>query len=383
MSRLRLIVDNVIEEVEENEEYFNNEETRYGDTNNNLIVSHINQDPSHLPWIEKYRPQKLSDIVEHVDIIEALQGYIENKFLPHLLFYGPPGTGKTSMIVATANELYGKNSKYMVLELNASDERGIDVVRKRIKTFVMAKSLSFDNDMEGLFKLVILDEIDAMTPDAQAILKKLVEVHTANVRFCLICNFIQKIDPALQSRCKTFRFAPLSKKNIIPKINTICEIEKLNVTSGATEIIIRKSNGDMRKILNQLQAISMAYEVINEENLNKFFGYPSDKIIDNIIANAANLKFSEAYDSIINIKMIEGVSIIDVISGIHILLEGMIITRKSNNSVIKKMSLNQITKLILMLKQIEINQNISTNENIQVAALVSAFKLSMDVSEKK
>lgn len=363
MSKLKLIIDDYIDE-EEDEEGENTTETTIIQTHN-------------LPWIEKYRPTKLNDVVEHVHIIEALQGYIKNKYLPHLLFYGPSGTGKTSTIIACANELYGKNVPCMVLELNASDERGIDVVRKRIKTFIMAKSLSFDSDMENLFKLVILDEIDAMTQDAQAILKKLVEKHTLNVRFCLICNFIQKIDLALQSRCTTFRFAPLAKKNIIPKVNSIAQIEKLDITTKAIDTIIRRSNGDMRKILNQLQAISMAYDKITEINLNTFFGYPSDQIINEIIHVATSCDLRKAYEQITKIKINSGVSIIDIISEIHVLLENMIITKKSINEVIKHLKLEQITKLITMLKQIELNQNISTNENIQTAALVSAFKLSL------
>lgn len=365
--RLRLIIDHDNEEDED----INIDNTDSIQSQESTLTT------SHLPWIEKYRPKKLNDVVEHIHIIEALQGYITNRFLPHLLFYGPSGTGKTSTIIAAANELYGKNSKYMVLELNASDERGIDVVRKRIKTFIMAKSLSFDNKMEGLFKLVILDEIDAMTQDAQAILKKLVEMYTLNVRFCLICNFIQKIDLALQSRCTTFRFAPLAKKSIIPKINHVVEIEKLDITSDAIEIIIRRSNGDMRKILNQLQGISMAYDKITEANLNKFFGYPSDIVIKDIIKVAMTLPFQEAYSNITNIKIVNGVSIIEIIAEIHILLETYIITKKSNNLEIKNMTLEHISQLIMSLKQIELNQNISTNENIQTAALVAAFKLSI------
>jgi len=368
MSKLKLIVDN------DSFEDDNINENDSMDNNKNEIIN--NQT---LPWIEKYRPQSLNEVVEHVHIVNALKGYISKKFLPHLLFYGPPGTGKTSTIIACANELYGHNSKYMVLELNASDERGIDVVRKRIKTFAMAKSLSFDGQMEGLFKLVILDEIDAMTQDAQAILKKLVEMHTLGVRFCLICNFIQKIDLALQSRCTTFRFSPLAKKNIIPKIHTIIGLESLNVTPSAIEIIVRKSNGDMRKILNQLQAISMAYDVVTDEAMNKFFGYPSETVINNIINAMADNEFKNAYDIVTEIKNSNGISITEIVTEIHTFLENMIITKKSNNNIVKSMTIKQITTLITMLKQIEMNQNISTNESIQTASLVASFKTILNI----
>jgi replication factor C subunit 3/5 len=371
MSRLKLIVDN----VEDDEDTNNSESTNNNERLYNNRINNVGNNDATLPWIEKYRPQNLGDVVEHEHIVGALRGYIKKKFLPHLLFYGPPGTGKTSTIIACANELYGKNAKYMVLELNASDERGIDVVRKRIKTFAMAKSLSFDGQMEGLFKLVILDEIDAMTQDAQAILKKLVEMHTLGVRFCLICNFIQKIDLALQSRCTTFRFAPLAKKNIIPKVNDIIKFEKLNITNGAIDIIVKRSNGDMRKILNQLQAISMAYDCVTETALNNFFGYPCDQIINNILnATATSNNFKDSFNIITSIKNDNNISITEIISEIHDLLVAMLTTKKSSNSVIRGLNVQQITKLITMLKQIELNQNISTNETIQTAALVAAFK---------
>ena len=153
---------------------------------------------STLPWVEKYRPKDLNELIAHEEIISVLNKLIESNKLPHLLFHGPPGTGKTSTIKACAKKMFGEHISSMVLELNASDDRGIDVVREQIKEFAGTKKL-FSTGV----KLVILDEADAMTQDAQAALRRVIEKYTSNTRFCLICNYVNKIMPALQSRWYT------------------------------------------------------------------------------------------------------------------------------------------------------------------------------------
>ena len=182
-----------------------------------------------IPWIEKYRPSKLSNIVSQNNIINILKIYLKNKTIPHLLFYGPPGTGKTSVILSYAKELYKDKYPYMVMELNASDERGIEVVRNRIKQFVMSDNVFYDikNKKSKIFKLVILDETDAMTDDAQAILRHIVERYTDNARFCLICNYIKKINPALLSRCTSFRFSPIGSEEMKKKLIKIIKKEEI------------------------------------------------------------------------------------------------------------------------------------------------------------
>ncbi len=173
---------------------------------------------------------------------------IDQDRLPHLLFYGPPGTGKTTTILACARKIYGDNYKKMILELNASDDRGIKTVRDTIKDFASSRQMFASGP-----KLIILDESDAMSQDAQAALRRVVEKFTANTRFCFICNYVSKIIPALQSRCTKFRFAPLKPEQIVPRINFICEAEKIAVTPEGVNAIVSLSQGDMRKVKREKQ----------------------------------------------------------------------------------------------------------------------------------
>ena len=157
-------------------------------------------DNDHLPWVEKYRPTNLDEVYGQTEIVTILHKFISENKLPHLLFYGPPGTGKTSTIVALAREIYGKNYSNMVLELNASDDRGIDVVRNQIKEFASTRQIFSKG-----FKLIILDEADAMTNAAQNALRRIIEKYTKNTRFCILANYSHKLTPALLSRCTRFR----------------------------------------------------------------------------------------------------------------------------------------------------------------------------------
>ncbi|ARF10998.1 replication factor C small subunit [Hokovirus HKV1] len=324
------------------------------------------------PWIEKYRPELLDNIIGHEHIISSLQNNIKKKYLPHLLFYGPPGTGKTSTILACAKELYGNNINYMTLQLNASAERGIDVVRKRIKNFIMAKSLCFKD--QNIFKLVILDEIDAMTPDAQSILKKLVETHTINARFCLICNYIEKIDFALRSRCTIFRFTVLQKQVLNDKIIDIINKEKITITTKAINTIIDKSNGDMRRIMNQLQSLSMVYKKITDNDVNDFYGYTTSEFINSVVEYLFNSDFKTCYFKILELKKEYSISIGEISIEIFKLFYDKLLKNKCKNAIINNVDDLIIQKIIIEMSIIEQNQNIATNDNIQLASLISAIK---------
>ncbi|MCJ1315856.1 hypothetical protein MMC15_001176, partial [Xylographa vitiligo] len=214
-----------------------------------------------LPWVEKYRPDTLDDVSGHQDILATINKFVETNRLPHLLLYGPPGTGKTSTILALARKIYGnKNMRQMVLELNASDDRGIDVVREQIKTFASTKQIFTsmpkigDTPTIGAFKLIILDEADAMTSVAQMALRRIMEKYTANTRFCIIANYTHKLSPALLSRCTRFRFSPLKEPDIKALVDLVVEKEEVKIQPDAVESLVRLSKGDMRRALNVLQA---------------------------------------------------------------------------------------------------------------------------------
>lgn len=210
--------------------------------------------------VEKYRPVTLSDVSGHQDILATINKFVDSNRLPHLLLYGPPGTGKTSTILALARRIYGQdNMRQMVLELNASDDRGIDVVREQIKTFASTKQIftvggaSRPGGVAG-FKLIILDEADAMTNTAQMALRRVMEKYTANTRFCVIANYTHKLSPALLSRCTRFRFSPLKEDDIRVLVDKVIIEEGVKIDNDATDALVTLSKGDMRRALNVLQA---------------------------------------------------------------------------------------------------------------------------------
>ncbi|KKY22637.1 putative dna replication factor c subunit [Phaeomoniella chlamydospora] len=243
-----------------------------------------------LPWVEKYRPNTLDDVSGHQDILATINRFVEQNRLPHLLLYGPPGTGKTSTILALARKIYGaKNMRQMVLELNASDDRGIDVVREQIKTFASTKQIfsgaapsSTPHSALGAFKLIILDEADAMTSAAQMALRRIMEKYTANTRFCIIANYTHKLSPALLSRCTRFRFSPLKEPDIRRMVDKVVSEEHIKITPDAIDSLVRLSKGDMRRALNVLQAChagSMPLPMREDE------GKPPKKVEFELITN--------------------------------------------------------------------------------------------------
>ncbi|KAI9370509.1 P-loop containing nucleoside triphosphate hydrolase protein [Aspergillus egyptiacus] len=241
-----------------------------------------------LPWVEKYRPNTLDDVSGHQDILATINRFIEANQLPHLLLYGPPGTGKTSTILALARRIYGsKNMRQMVLELNASDDRGIDVVREQIKTFASTKQIfsmapsATGKSSLASFKLIILDEADAMTATAQMALRRIMEKYTANTRFCIIANYTHKLSPALLSRCTRFRFSPLKEQDIRSLVDQVIEKEEVRILPEAVDSLVTLSRGDMRRALNVLQACHASSKPLPMKNAPKDQPAPEPETITN------------------------------------------------------------------------------------------------------
>ncbi len=213
----------------------------------------------HTIWIEKYRPQRLTDIIGQDEITERLISYVKNGNLPHLLFTGSAGVGKTTAAVALAREFYGENWQMNFRELNASDERGIDVVRNQIKQF--ARTTTFGG---AEFKILFLDEADALTPDAQAALRRTMESYAMTCRFILSCNYSSKIIDPIQSRCAIYRFRPLQKQAIVTMVQRIATKEGLTLTPAAVDAVVYVAQGDMRKAINAVQGAAIISPMIED-----------------------------------------------------------------------------------------------------------------------
>lgn len=237
------------------------------------------------PWIEKYRPRKLDQVMDQTHAINMLKQVVQTGDLPHLLLYGPAGTGKTSTIFAAARELYGpKVFRKRVIELNASDERGINIVRNKIVKFAKMAPCSHDPNYADLsYKLIILDEADAMTIEAQSALRKVMEDYSRITRFCFICNYVKKIIEPINSRCVKFRFKPISQKKIINRLSFIAEKEGININKNAIMEITNMTRGDLRKSIMHLQNSKYIYKpIITIEDIKDISGHVSSDIINEI-----------------------------------------------------------------------------------------------------
>jgi len=204
-----------------------------------------------VPWLEKYRPQVLTDIAHQTEVVQLLQKTLTSGSFPNLLFHGPSGTGKTTIILALAKQLYGASWKHNVLELNASSERGIDIIRAKVKAFA---KFSVGKGTTATFKLVILDEADSMTKEAQGALRRMMETESAVTRFCILCNYVTQIIDPIKSRTVHFRFQPLPADAIQPRLEHIQKLENIKIEPSATKLIATLADGDMRKAITLLHS---------------------------------------------------------------------------------------------------------------------------------
>jgi replication factor C subunit 3/5 len=306
----------------------------------------------------KYYPQQINDILSQDKNINILKKIISIKRYPHMIFYGPSGVGKTSTIYTYAKELYKDKLKYMVLELNASDERGIEVVRDKIKLFSSTQNFFADN-----IKLIILDEADSMTGDAQSGLRRIIEEFSYNVRFCIICNNLSKIINPIKSRCMKFRFNPLIKENILEKIKYIIKKENINITEEAINEIIQISNGDFRRILNTFDSCCFINSEININTIHSHLSIISLNSKKIIIDTIFNNSIIVSYEKINKIKNKKGYITQDVLS---ILVKHIYTLELSD-----KIKANLIQKLA----DIEYNIFFETSDKIQLLAIIGLIKL--------
>jgi replication factor C small subunit len=263
-------------------------------------------------WTEKYRPSKFSEIVGQEDIIKRVESLTNSLNIPHLLFAGPAGTGKSTLALITVKQLYGQDWHENYLELNASDERGINIVREKVKNFARTKSIG-----NVPFKVIFLDEADALTPEAQQALRRTMENHSSTCRFVLSCNYSSKIIDPIQSRCATFRFKLLEKKDIDKYIRRICEFEKITITPEAIETIYEGSEGDCRKATNLLQSTGSISPNITSELASTIISNAKPKDIKLVLDYALAGDFLNSREKLLDVMLKESISGQDVIKSIQ------------------------------------------------------------------
>ncbi|KAH9975970.1 P-loop containing nucleoside triphosphate hydrolase protein [Lactifluus volemus] len=305
-----------------------------------------------LPWVEKYRPVTLDDVVSHKDITGTIERFIEKNRLPHLLFYGPPGTGKTSTIIAVARRIYGPTFRKQILELNASDDRGIDVVREQIKQFAETRTLFSKG-----FKLIILDEADMMTTAAQAALRRIIEQYTKNVRFCIICNYVNKIIPAIQSQVEK-------------RLTHVVESENVNLTEDGKAALLKLSKGDMRRALNVLQACHAAYDRIGETEVYTCTGSPHPSDIEAIVNSMLTDEFTTSHQMITALKTDRGLALQDLLAGAYEYIDTIEFPPAAR------------VYLLDQLATTEYRLSAGASEKIQLTALLGAFKNAVELTAR-
>jgi len=263
-------------------------------------------------WAEKYRPKSLKDIINQKEIVDRLQSFVKAKNVPHCIFAGPPGTGKTTAALCLARDLYGKGYREHLMELNASDERGIKMVRETVKTFARTRSIG-----EIPFKILILDEADNMTSDAQQALRRTMERFTETCRFIMIANYSGKIIEPLQSRCAPFRFSYMSKEDQDRYLKHIIEEENIKILDEGYDAIFEVSEGDLRKATNTLQAAASMGKEIDTETVYSVIGRANPEDINKMIKTAMKGDFLEARKQLREMILKYGVAGSDIIKQIH------------------------------------------------------------------
>ncbi len=292
------------------------------------------------------------------DIIKRLKSYVKTKNLPHLLFSGPPGVGKTAAAISIVKEIFGETWRNNFIELNASDERGIDIIRHKVKDFARRAPLG-----EADFKVIFLDEADALTNDAQSALRRTMERYSATTRFILSCNYSSKIIEPIQSRCAVYRFKPLSKEAVIKRIDHIAKIEKLEVAEGGMDAIEYVASGDMRKAINALQAAALLGDKVDEDTIYLITSTAKPEEIRELIKSAISGDFVTARGKLDDLLLSKGLSGEDVVVQLHRSMLAMDISNADK------------VRFIDRIGEIDFRMTEGANERIQLEALLAYFVL--------
>lgn len=311
-----------------------------------------------VPWVEKYRPKKLNEIIGHAAIVRRMEAFVKSRNLPHLLCAGPAGTGKTTAALALARELFGANVRESFLELNASDERGIDIVRGKIKDFARTLPLS-----DIPFKLILLDEADAITADAQQALRRTMERFSSNTRFIMSCNYSSHIIEPIQSRCAVFRFTPLSEEEMRKVVEMVVRGEQLHVDKAAEDAVVYVANGDARKAINCLQGAAIMGSKITEEDIFKVASRARPKEIEQMVSLAMKGSFVEARKALDELMIKYGMSGEDIIKQVF--------------AEITRLPIPDADKVVLVdrVGEYDFRMSEGADERIQLEALLAQIML--------
>ncbi|CAF0814029.1 unnamed protein product [Rotaria sp. Silwood1] len=291
-----------------------------------------------IPWVEKYRPKKVSDVAYQDEVVAVLTKCLAGSDFPNLLFYGPPGTGKTSTILAAAHELFGPQLfRDRVMELNSSDERGINVIREKVKKFAQFSVITTRSD--GMycppFKLVILDECDSMTKAAQAALRRTMERESKTTRFCLICNYISRIIDPITSRCAKFRFKPLKDSIIEKRLQTICNNENVQYEPEAIIELVKCTEGDMRKAVTFLQSVARfrTNMTITVADVHEITGIIPESVIENLYQVCHSGSYEKLATTVKNV-LLEGYAAHQLLLQLHDYILGQMALGNEQKAII-------------------------------------------------
>lgn len=281
-------------------------------------------------WTEKYRPKKLENVVGQEHVIRRLKAFADKKSIPNLLFAGMQGTGKTSAALCLINEIFRDNTQSNFIELNASDERGIDTVRVKIKDFARTRPIG-----EAEFKIILLDEADSLTKDAQQALRRTMENYSAICRFILDCNYSSNLIEPIQSRCVIFRFKPLAEADVKKYLERIAKGEKIEIGNEAIKAIFEESGGDLRRSTNILQACAAINKKVTEEVVLDVVGKAKNKDIEELLNLALEKKFLKAREKLYKLTLEQGVSADYLLKQIYQQIFKLDMSEESKINVIK------------------------------------------------